>query len=57
MKDEANAAGIYQHLIMGRDESRIQIVTVGDIVVDQKRLQVPMSLEVLKNAKAAADVE
>ncbi|MGI8653707.1 MAG: hypothetical protein ACR2LC_00655 [Pyrinomonadaceae bacterium] len=36
---------------MGRSYDRIQIVTIEEILEQDKRLDVPMSLEVLKNAQ------
>jgi site-specific DNA-methyltransferase (adenine-specific) len=53
MKDEANAAGFYEHTLMGRRYPRIEIVTIQDVVEQNKRLEIPMSLEVLKKAQAA----
>lgn len=52
---EAKAAGQYRHETMGRSYDCISIVTVREIVEDQKRLEIPMSLEVLASAKAASD--
>jgi site-specific DNA-methyltransferase (adenine-specific) len=51
MKLEAKAAGQYQHEIMGRSYDRISIVTVREIVEEEKRLEIPMSLEVVAAAK------
>ena len=39
---------------MGRSYDQISIVTVREIVEDGKRLDIPMSLEVLAAAKRAA---
>ncbi len=50
MTDEARAAGIYDHKLMGRTYPRVQIVTIEDIVDKHKRMEIPMSLEVLKAA-------
>lgn len=55
MVSEAKAAGQYRHETMGRSYDRISIVTVREIVEDGKRLDIPMSLEVLAAAKRAAD--
>lgn len=55
MVKEAKAAGQYHHESMGRNYDKIQIVTVQEIVEEGKRLEIPMSLEVLKAAKR--DVE
>lgn len=51
MKSEASAAGIYLHELMNRSYPRIQIVTIAEIVEQHKRLDIPMSLEVLKKAQ------
>jgi DNA modification methylase len=50
MVKEAKAAGQYKHELMGRSYDTIQIVTIED-VLDGKRLDIPMSLEVLKAAQ------
>ncbi len=57
MVKEAKAAGQYPYVEMGRSYDRISIVTVKEIVEDEKRLEIPMSLEVLAAAKRAADSE
>ena len=54
MRDEAMSAGMYDHALMNRSYPRIQIVTITDIVEQHKRLDIPMSLEVLKKAQALA---
>lgn len=51
MVREAKAAGQYTHEQMGRSYDRIGIVTVKEIVEDRKRLDIPMSLEVLGAAQ------
>jgi hypothetical protein len=51
MKREASAAGHYEHKLMGRSYDRISIVSVKEIVENGKRLEIPMSLEVLKAAQ------
>ena len=51
MKDEAIACGIYQHKIMGRAYPCIQIVTIREILEENKTLDIPLSLEVLKSAE------
>ena len=51
MLQEAKAAGQYHHPDMGRSYERITIVTAQEIVEDHKRLDIPMSLEVLKAAE------
>lgn len=52
---EAKAAGQYRHDDMGRNYDRISIVTVREVVEHGKRLEIPMSLEVLAAAKLATD--
>ncbi len=54
MKDEAIATGMYEHELMNRTYRRIQIVTVAEIVEQHKRLEIPMSLEVLKKAQSVS---
>jgi DNA modification methylase len=55
MIEEAKSAGRYEHETMGRSYDKISIVTVQEIVEDGKRLEIPMSLEVLAAAKLAAE--
>ncbi len=57
MVKEAKTAGQYTHEDMGRNYDRISIVTVQEIVEGNKRLEIPMSLEVLAAAKRKADSE
>jgi hypothetical protein len=55
MIDEAKKAGHYKHPIMGHSFDTISIVTVNEIVEDEKRLEIPMSLEVVAAAKRQAE--
>jgi site-specific DNA-methyltransferase (adenine-specific) len=55
MRAEAKGAGQYKHEEMARSYDRISIVPVREIVEDRKRLEIPMSLEVLAAAKRATD--
>ncbi|MFZ0914944.1 MAG: DNA methyltransferase [Candidatus Korobacteraceae bacterium] len=57
MLKEAKAAGQYQHETMGRSYDKISIVTIKEIVEEGKRLEIPMSLEVLAAAKRAVEEE
>lgn len=57
MIKEAKAAGQYSHEDMGRNYDRISIITVREIIEDNKRLEIPMSLEVLAAAKLAESSE
>jgi len=51
MKEEASKAGLYHHTLMGRNYERIQIVTIRELIEQEKRLELPMSHEFLKSAK------
>lgn len=55
MKDEAINSGFYHHPIMGRDYERIQIVTVQDLIEKKKRLELPLSFDVIKSAQKKVD--
>ncbi len=57
MKSEAKGAGQYRHVDMGRSYDTISIVTVREIVEQGKRLEIPMSLEVLAAARRVSDTE
>lgn len=50
MRDEASKTGMYHHALMGRSMNRIQIVTVREIIEEGKRLDLPMTADVLKAA-------
>ena len=50
MRDEALAAGVYHHALLDRDYPRIQIITVREMIEDGKRIDLPLSLDVLKTA-------
>lgn len=52
MKKEASAAGLYEHKVMGKSYPRVLIVTIEEMLEQQKRLEIPMSLEVLKKVQA-----
>jgi site-specific DNA-methyltransferase (adenine-specific) len=54
MMQDAKAAGHFAHEDMGRSYDRIEIVTIKEIVEDGRRLDVPMSLDVLKAAQKAS---
>jgi DNA modification methylase len=55
MVKEAKAAGQYRHETMGRSYDQISIVTIREIVEEHKRLEIPMSLEVMAAAKLVSD--
>ena len=54
---EAKGAGQYHHETMGHTYDKISIVTIQDIVENGKRLDIPMSVEVIAAAKRKADSE
>ena len=54
MKSEASAAGVYKFDLYERSYPRVQVVTIAEMVEQHKRLDIPLSLEVLKKAQAAA---
>ena len=56
MMQEAKAAGQYLHETMGRSYDRISIVTIRELL-EGKRLEIPMSIDVLKAAQAAINEE
>ena len=51
MIEDAKAAGTYHHEMMNRSCGRIQIVTIREIVEQDKRLDVPTSLEVWREQR------
>ena len=57
MRAEAKSAGYYKHETMGRNYDRITIVTIAEILDEGKRLEIPMSVEVVPSAKRVDDFE
>ena len=58
MREEADSIGIYKHDVMGRSYSRIQIVTIAEIIGENKRMDIPLSFEVLRKAeRQTSDIE
>ena len=53
MRDEALAAGIYHHVLLNRDYAKIQIVTIQEMLEQNKRIDLPLGVDVLKSAAAA----
>jgi DNA modification methylase len=51
MEEEARASGFYFHEMMGKQYQKIQIVTIEEMLTQDKRLEMPLSLEVLKKAE------
>jgi DNA modification methylase len=54
MRREAKSAGVFRHDLMGRNYDKIEIVTVQQMLESDKRLEIPMSEEVLRSAELAA---
>ncbi len=53
----AKTAGIYQSRYYSQSCDRIEIVTIREIIEDQKRLEVRLSFEVLKSAEKQMEVK
>ena len=57
MREEVAAAGKYKHPLLNREDARIQIVTVADILAGE-RLDLPMArLDAVRSAQAVGDGE
>lgn len=57
MIKEAKEAGIYKSQFMSAPVDRIRIVTVQEIIEEQKRLDIRLALEVLKSAEKQIEVK
>ena len=55
MNAEAKLAGKFEHVEMAKSYDKIGIVTIREIVEQGKRLDIPMSVEVLKAAEKAVN--
>ncbi len=53
----AKSAGIYQHKLYGQPLDKIQIVTIEEILEQQKRLDIKFSFEVLKSAEKQQQIK
>lgn len=57
MRDEIMAVGKYKHPLLNREDDRIQVITVEEIL-DGKRLSLPMARsDALKSAESVGDAE
>jgi len=56
MMQEAKEAGIYQNAYMSQPIDKITIVTIQEIIEDQKRLDVKLITEVLKSAEKQMEI-
>ena len=57
MAKEAKEAGIYRSQYMSNPVDKIRLVTIQEIVEDQKRLDILLALEVLKSAEKQMEVK
>lgn len=53
MKEEAASAGSYYHELLNKSFPRIKIVTIREMIEDNARIDLPMSVQVLKTAAQA----
>lgn len=57
MRGEIAAAGKYRHPLLNREDDRLQVVTVAEILAG-KRLDLPMArLDAVKSAEALGDAD
>jgi DNA modification methylase len=57
MKEEIAAAGTYKHPLLNREDNRVQVITVADILAG-KRLNLPMArLDAVRSAKPIGTAE
>ena len=54
MRGEAAAVGKYKHPMLNREDDRIQIVTIAEIL-EGKRIDLPMGRDMVKSAQAVGD--
>ena len=57
MLNEAKEAGIYRSQYMSNSVDKIRIVTIQEIIEEQKRLDILLALEVLKSAEKQMEVK
>ena len=57
MLHEAKVTGQYQHEVMGRSYDTVSIVSVRDMIENDVRLSIPMSLDVLRKAQGLASAQ
>jgi hypothetical protein len=56
MRDEIAAAGKYKHPYLNREDDRLQVITIAEIVQTGKRLDLPMArTDAVKSAAAVGD--
>ena len=57
MRDEIAAAGKYKHPLLNREDDRLQVITVAEILAG-KRLELPMArVDAVKSAAAVGDAD
>lgn len=52
MVKEARAAGHFRHPLMGRDYPKIEIVTIQEMIDKRRRIDLPLSVDAVKDPKA-----
>ena len=57
MLEEAHGSGRWTHAFFGRTYDRVQIVTIQEMLEGGKRLDLPLSIEVVKSAQKAPEGE
>jgi hypothetical protein len=58
MRDEIAAAGKYKHPYLNREDDRLQVITIAEIVQTGKRLDLPMArTDAVKSAAAVGDAD
>lgn len=57
MREEAAGIGLYFHPLMQKNYNKIQIVTIRELIEEGKRLDLPLTYEVVKSAEKADTVQ
>jgi DNA modification methylase len=58
MRDEIAAAGKYKHPHLNREDDRLQVITIAEIVQLRRRLDLPMArLDAVKSASVVGDAD
>lgn len=55
MLSEAKSAGLYSHVVTGLKYDRVQIVTVKEILEQGRRMELPLTAEILAAARPSED--
>ncbi len=57
MIETAKSAGVYQNKFMNQPYDKLQIVTIEEILTEEKRLNIKLGFEVLKSAEKIQDMK